>query len=174
MLEIANSIWSWLNDNYSGTVATLAFAATTAQAIAFYIQNKQSVRPYLHVGFYEVNNDICLVLENSGLGPAIIEDFGIISDGIYYRDEEIIEAFDKKDIQAGVRSFLPGSAITAGSRLDILTITLDEPTKGFDYYQSYIIKNFELFIKYKSFRNETIHYNSQQHLWPAKRRVHKP
>ena len=160
--------WNWLDNNHATIIiASLAFFAAATQAFAAYVQNKLSVRPYLHVGFDNKKTHLCVFLENAGLGPAIIEDYYVVFENNIYRGEKIIDAFrsnlaQKWNVQ--VYSLKPGCAVPIGPKQTVLEIELNAENE-FETMQDFIDENFELIIKYKSFQNERRTYSTNIHVW---------
>ena len=174
MIEPLIESWSWIQHNQMDAatlfIAALALIGTWLQARAAYIQNRQSVRPYLHTytetGVVNGKPVVLARMANTGLGPALIEDYCIRHDGKEYRDENIFTLFNQHFSDWDGVSIRPKTSIPINHSQIIISLPLTEGNAKHGELQEYLRRNFDLRIKYKSFVNQRFRYSSQSHTWP--------
>lgn len=181
MLEHLTAIWTWIQSNQTDAatlfIAALALGGTWFQARAAYVQNRQSVRPYIHTytetGTFNGKPAVLAKMANTGLGPALIEDYCIRHNGKEYRDEDIFALFNQHFSDWDGVSIRPKTSIPISYSQIIVSLPLIEGNTKLGDLQEYLRENFDLRIRYKSFVNQRFRYSSQSHTWPFWIRLNK-
>ena len=78
-----NFIWNWLSNNVINVLALCALGLTFWQAYISRVHNKLSVRPHLTLFFDNSTGgqEFHILLNNNGVGPALIRKSTLIIDG---------------------------------------------------------------------------------------------
>lgn len=151
-------------------IAFLGFGVAWKQSRAMDVQNKLSVKPYLNTRTDVVARGprekyVVAILENVGLGAAIVDDYYIVHEGKKHRDGQISEMCAKVFKDWTVSEIRPGFAIPVNGSLSIVEIPIDLST-NIDALQEQLRNEFELHIKFHSLLDEPFDYNSKQdHAW---------
>lgn len=184
MLELVSLFWQFLGDNVASIIAACAMGATFWQAMITRRHNKLSVKPHLTLKTaIETSGEsrylVSLSIKNTGLGPAVIQDFNLFIDdkkiNLLPNDEScarlsehIYSAFSFFDGYPNGQSLYAsakGSFLLKGEILpeksERILYELDAPKEvglGFDDTQATNLLNRVFFdIKYKSLYNDSYH-----------------
>lgn len=175
MIEYINKLWLWAVTHEVAAmtlfISILALLGTWIQATAARTQNKLSVRPYLHTytEIETVNNQMVVLvkLANTGLGPALIDDYYVYSNGEEYRDDDIFHLLAQHFSACEAVIIRPKASIAINYSQVILKLPVTPENAKQDDLQEYLKNNFDLRIRYKSFLNECFLYSSSKsHEWP--------
>lgn len=151
-------------------VAFLGFGVAWKQSRAADTQNKLSVKPYLNTYTDIVDKGanrkyVVAILENVGLGAAIVDDYYIAYEGKEHRDGEISKLCAKVFKDWETYEVRPGYAIPVNGRVNIVEIPIYMET-NIDDLQKRLREEFELHIEYHSLLDEPFTYNTKKaHAW---------
>lgn len=167
-------------------ISVMALIATSAIALAAWVQTHNAVRPFLFTSFEReplkagsYGEKVVLNLRNGGLGPAIIRDFFVVHKQNKYRENEIENLFSEHFEDFEYKTLRPNGAIPAGDTHRTLAIPALGENGDIDQIQKFLHENFTLIVKYKSFLSHNISvrgkdffflgyeqtYKSSDHVW---------
>jgi hypothetical protein len=128
------------------------------------------VKPYLNTYTDIVDKGanrkyVVAILENVGLGAAIVDDYYMVHEGVKYRDSQISKMCTKVFKEWEVSEIRPGFALPVNGRLMVVEIPIYMETNTNDL-QKRLRDEFELHIEYHSLLDESFTYNSKKnHAW---------
>ncbi|MBL1148328.1 MAG: hypothetical protein HND56_07925 [Pseudomonadota bacterium] len=171
MTEHWTLFYSWAVSNPAAAtgifISIVALAATIFQAHAARVQNKQSVRPYLNTVFELASVDghdfVQLWISNVGLGPAIIDDFAIISAGRTYRGNAALNLITDIIEDCSITVLTPNGAIAAGEKHLLLNIKVHNEGLSVEEIQHFLSSEYELVVDYRSFMDQKARYTTRNH-----------
>lgn len=172
-ITLFNKILEWVADNPDTVISASAFfvslcvlGLTISQVIQTAKHNKLSVRSYLTTSMHP-NDDgkFLVILENCGIGPAIIRDFIVLYHGeeVAKNNLEQVENFVLEtfpNVDGKYYSMVPNSAMQAGEKKALLEIVLD--ANSFHLIEN--IEHIDIVINYESmYRNndDVFNYDSR-------------
>ena len=140
-------------------IAIASIAVTIWQGIENRNHNRLSVRPKLEVNFYAGKDNFGYILQNNGLGPAIITYRKFLVDGeeIIYSGfsgyEDFIDKLGMKDHSVTHTGIYPGKTIKSDEQIKIISFYTKESDE-LDKLLPLIYSRVSIEIGYKSMYNE--------------------